>query len=169
MQLKNIQEFMKQANHPVTGFLLKWRFLIAILFAAAILLFQGCKKGESPTEDLYKKYFEENILNSDFVVSLATDNGTDLTAQYNGWVFMLYKNTYFDGPMTAKKNGVTHTGTWASNGDYSMLTINLTLPSVPQEFVFINRQWKFTKKALPVMELAPWGSTAPIVLHMRRL
>lgn len=160
---------MKQANHPLTLFLLKWRFPIAILFAAAILLLQGCKKGESPTEDLYKKYFEENVLNSDFVVDLATDNGADITAQYNGWVFRLLKNTYLDGPMTGKKNGVTYTGTWSSNADYSMLTINIKEPSVPPELVFINRQWRFTKKALPIMELAPWGSSDPVKLNMRRL
>jgi hypothetical protein len=160
---------MKQVNHPITEFLLKWRFIIAILFAAAILLFQGCSKGESPTEDLYKKYFEENVLNSDFVVDVATDNGADITAQYSGWVFMLLKDTYFGGPMTAKKNGSTYTGTWSSNSDYGMLTINITQPSVPTEFVFLNRQWRFTKKALPVMELAPWATAGPVVLHMRRL
>jgi hypothetical protein len=169
MQLKNIQASMQQANNTVTCFLLKWRFPIAVLFAAAILLLQGCSKGESPTEDLYKKYFEENVLNSDFVVALATENNTDITAAYDGWVFRLLKNTFLDGPMTAKKNGVTYTGTWSSNADYGMLTINITQPSTPAEFVFINRQWKFTKKALPVMELAPWASTSPIVLHMRRL
>jgi hypothetical protein len=71
--------------------------------------------------------------------------------------------------MTAIKNGVTYSGTWACNSDYGKLTINITQPSVPAEIGFLNREWRFTKKDLPVMELAPWGSTAPIVLHMRRL
>lgn len=160
---------MKEPNKSLTTFLLKWRFVIAVLFAAAILFLQSCGKSESPTEDLYQKYFETNVLNSDFVVSLATDNGTDLTAQYNGWVFRLLKNTYYDGPMTAKKNGNTYTGTWSSNQDYGKLIINITLPSVPGEMLFLNREWRFTKKDLPTMELAPWGSAAPVVLHMRRL
>lgn len=160
---------MKASKQQVTSFLLKWRFLIAVLFAAAILFLQSCGKGESPTEDLYQKYFEQNVLNSDFVVSRATDNGTDNTAQYSGWIFRLLKNTYFDGPMTAVKNGVTYTGTWRCNEDYGKLTINITQPTIPPEIAFMNREWRFTKKDLPVMELAPWGSTAPIVLHMRRL
>jgi hypothetical protein len=44
------------------------------------LFLQGCGKSESPTEDLYQKYFETNVLNSDFIVSLATDNGNNLMA-----------------------------------------------------------------------------------------
>ncbi len=168
MQAKNTQGSMKEAKQPVTTFLLKWRFLIAVLFAVAILFLQGCGKGESPTEDLYQKYFEQNVLNSDFVVSLATDNGTNLTSQYSGWVFRLLKNTYYDGPMTAIKNGVTYSGTWSCNQDYGKLTINITMPSIPPEISFLNREWRFTKKDLPTMELAPWGSTAPIVLHMQR-
>lgn len=167
---KNMQASMEQTNKPVITFLLKWRFVIAILFAGAILLFTGCKKATTnPTEDLLKTYFEENVLNSNFVVSLATDNGTNLTAQYDGWVFKLLKNTYYDGPMTAIKNGVTYTGTWTSNSDYGQLIININQAPTPAEFTFINRQWRFTKKALPVMELAPWGSSAAIVLHMTKL
>ena len=94
MQLKNFLESMKELKPFVTSFLLKWRFLIAILFAAAILFLQGCGKSESPTEDLYQKYFETNVLNSDFIVSLATDNGNNLTGQYDGWVFKLLKNNF---------------------------------------------------------------------------
>jgi hypothetical protein len=71
--------------------------------------------------------------------------------------------------MTGTKDGVTISGTWGSNSDYSRLNISLTNPSAPAEFSFINRSWRFTRKNFPVMELAPWGSTAPIVLHMRRL
>ena len=139
-------------------------------FAIVILFLQGCKKdGLTPKEQLYQKYFEQNVLNSDFIVSLATDNGTNLTAQYSGWVFKLLKNTYFDGPMTAVKNGQTYTGTWACNDDFSKLTININMPDVPADLIFINRSWRFTKKDLPVMELAPWGTSDPIVLHMQRL
>ncbi len=148
----------------------KWRFLIALFFAAMILLLQSCKKdAPAPTVDLLQQYFEENVLNRDFKVSLATDNGTNLTTQYSGWVFRLLKNTFIDGPMTAANNGQTYSGTWSCTEDYGKLTINITQPSIPAGFPFLNRAWRFTKKDIPTMELAPWGSTAPIVLHMRRL
>jgi hypothetical protein len=148
----------------------KWRFVIALFFAAMILILQSCRKdAPAPTIDLLQQYFEENVLNRDFRVSLATDNGTNLTSQYDGWTFRLLKNTFTDGPMTAIKNGQTYTGTWSCTEDYGKLTINITQPSIPASFEFINRAWRFTKKDIPTMELAPWGSTAAIVLHMQRL
>ncbi len=157
-------------NFSFSQFMYKWRFVIALFMAITILLLQGCSKSEkTPTEQLYQKYFEENVLNRDFRVSRATDNGSDSTAVYTGWVFKLLKNTYFDGPMTATKNGQVFTGTWLCNDDYGKLTININQPAVPPSFPFINREWRFTKKDLPTMELAPWGSSAPVVLHMLRL
>ncbi|RYY45056.1 MAG: hypothetical protein EOO06_17165 [Chitinophagaceae bacterium] len=155
-------------NQAIQNFVLKWGFVITLLFATAILLLEGCKKGDNPAAQLYEQYFEENVLNSNFTVQLATDNGVDNTALYNGWVFRLLKNTYYDGPMTAVKNGITYTGTWSCDQSYGRLNINIDQPSVPADFGFINKSWRFTKKDLPVMELAPWGSSAPQVLHMRR-
>ena len=161
---------MKQTDFYFTRYMFKWRFIIAVFFALSILLLQSCSKtGVSPTEQLYQKYFEENVLNSDFRVSLATDNGSDSTMKYDGWVFKLYKNTFLEGPMTAIKNGITYTGSWQCNEDYGKLIINITQPSVPASFTFLNREWRFTKKDLPTIEFAPWGSLAPIVLHMQRL
>jgi hypothetical protein len=153
-------------------FLNKGRFIIAILLAMLLLLMSSCKKlaiaagSRSQLESL----FEENVLNKNFVVRLATDNGTDITSQFAGYNFVLTKTTsFYDGPMTGTKAGVTYSGTWTSNDDYSKLIINLNTPTPPAEFGFINRSWKFTKKAVPVLELAPWGSTDPKVLHMERL
>lgn len=146
------------------------RFIIATV-CATLLLLLSCKKTiETITENTLKKQFEDNILNKTFVVDLATDNGINKTGEYTGYGFVLSKTTsYFDGPMTGTKAGTTYTGTWSCNEDFSKLTININSPSIPVEFVFLNRSWKFTKKALPVMELSPWGSTDPKVLHMRRL
>jgi hypothetical protein len=143
-----------------------------IFLVAAILLVAAqtsCSKSplvESIQANALEKQFEENILNRNFRVSLATDNGTNLTPQYSGYTFVLLKATLHNGALTAEKNGVTYTGGWSSNDDYSKLTISL--PSSPSEFVFLTRDWKFTKKALPVMELAPWGTLEPKVLHMER-
>ena len=144
------------------------RYIIAVLFAI-LLLATSCKKTKDQiTQSILQQYFETNILNRDFKVKLATDNGTDLTSQYTDEVFRLLKNTDYDGPMTGVKSGVTYTGTWSCNEDFSKLTINITQPTIPAEFVWLNRAWKFTKKAVPVMELAPWGNLNPQVLHMER-
>lgn len=146
-----------------------WRPILFILSAIIMMpVLNSCSKSavEAAQITYYQQQFEDNILNKNFRVYLATDNGVDLTAQYTGYTFVLYKSTYYNGPMTAVKNGVTYNGTWSSNDDYSKLVI--TFPSTPTEFVFITREWKFTKKALPIMELAPWGTLEPKVLHMER-
>jgi hypothetical protein len=144
------------------------RIFIAVA-CAIVLLCASCKKTLTAVEQrsILELYFEQNILNRDFKVSYAVDNGTNLTAQYDGYLFRLLKSTLLNGPLTATKAGVTYNGTWSSNDDYSKLVI--TLPIAPSEFGFLIREWKFTKKAVPTMELAPWGSLEPKVLHMERL
>ncbi len=147
----------------ITGF-----FCVFILSVVLLTVFNGCSKSaiETAQTSYAQQQFEDNILNKNFRVYLAIDNGTDLTAQYNGYTFVLLKSTFYNGPLTAVKSGITYNGTWSSNDDYSKLVI--ILPSAPPEFTFLNREWRFTKKSLPIMELAPWGTTEPKVLHMER-
>jgi hypothetical protein len=167
MQTKNIKIFtqFKWTDMPVLIF--KSRFFIAVL-SAAILLLSSCKKTiKTQQQNILQQYFEENILSRDFVVHLAMDNGADKTAEFSGFVFQLTKNTLLEGPMTASNGLFSISGTWASNEDYSKLTINLPATSITA-FTFLNREWRFTKKAIPIMELAPWGSTEAKVLHMQR-
>ncbi|MFZ1784531.1 MAG: hypothetical protein WAU23_04965 [Ferruginibacter sp.] len=141
-------------------------FLLSTL--TMLMVINGCAKEaiEAAQATYAQQQFEDNILNKNFRVHLATDNGLDLTPQYTGYTYVLYKGTYFNGAMTAVKNGVTYNGSWSSNDDYSKLTISF--PSTPAEFVFLIREWRFTKKSLPIMELAPWGTTEPKVLHMEQ-
>ncbi|CAN5833814.1 hypothetical protein BH11BAC4_BH11BAC4_20850 [soil metagenome] len=146
------------------------RYFIALIVAVLLLATNSCKKTKDKiTQDILQQYFDENILNRDFKVKLATDTANDITTRYDAEVFRLLKNTNYDGPMTGIKNGITYTGTWTCNEDFSKLTISITSPTAPAEFTFLNRAWKFTKKAVPVMELAPWGTLDPKVLHMERL
>ncbi len=139
---------------------------ISFFLVSCLLLFASCKKGISGNNPLLEKYFETNILTKNFIVSLAKDNTTDLTANYNGYVFVLLKTDLYHGPMTATKNGTVYNGTWSSNSDYSKLII--TLPNSPMEFNFLSRSWRFTSKNLPTLKLAPWGSNDPIELNMLR-
>jgi hypothetical protein len=165
MQLKNTKLFTILKNESMPVLIYRSRFIIAIAFATLLLLLSGCKKTvENIQQDLAQQYFEENILNRDFKVLLATDNGTDITSQFTGFTYRLTKNTFTDGPMTASNNLVTVTGTWNCTEEYGKLIINL--PSTITGFSFLNREWKFTSKALPVLKFAPWGTTEPKVLHM---
>jgi hypothetical protein len=168
MPLKNIRLFTTPKPEQMVIFNYRLRIIIALAFAALLLL-SGCTKAAliEQQRSLLEEYFENNILDKDFVVQLATDNGADLTAQYNGYTFKLTKNTLLDGPITATSGSTVFNGTWSSNDDYSKLVI--TLPNTVAPFIFLSREWKFTKKAVPVMELAPWGTTEAKVLHMQRL
>lgn len=153
----------------------KTRFLIAVLFSIALLAF-GCKKTvEERTENILEQYFAQNVLNRDFKVNYAIDDAVNKTTDYDGYIFRLEKdpstNSNTEGPMNAKLNGsVMCTGTWSCTEEFGKLGINLTQPTTPPAFIFLNRSWKFTEKAFPIMKLAPWGaSTAIDTLYMERL
>ncbi|HMC98922.1 MAG TPA: hypothetical protein VKH37_02180 [Ferruginibacter sp.] len=156
------------ASDNLPDFLYRSRWVIVVLISMVILL-ASCDKAkiEAKAISAAQQYFEDNVIGRDFRVELATDNGTDITSQYTGFLFRLNKNTSYDGPMTGTIGATVYNGTWSSNDDYSKLVINL--PNSPSAFLFLNREWKFTKKTFPVMELAPWGTTEPDVLHMERL
>ena len=160
---------LKVKNIPAVFY--KYRVVIAVV-CALLLLLTSCKKLAllSGDQSTLEKYFAENVLNRNFIVDFASNSGTDITSQYTGYNFVLTKDTsFYNGNMTGTKDGVTYSGTWSSNSDYSKLVINLNNPSIPAEFVFLNRAWKFTKKGVPVLNLAPWGNTDPKILYMRRL
>jgi hypothetical protein len=166
---ENFPIFIKKISADMPSIIYKSRFIIALLIAT-LLLATSCEKAKDTyVTNVLEQYFETNILNRDFIVNYASNDSIDITSQYNGWVFRLLKNTYYDGPMTATKNGTVITGTWTSNEDFGKLVINLTQPNIPSEFNFLNRQWRFTSKAIPIMKLAPWGTTDPKVVHMQRL
>ena len=139
---------------------------IILLLLSFLILCNSCKKSIGDNNPLLEKYFETNILNTNFIVSLAKDNGMDITTNYNGYIFVLLKTDFYHGPMKVTKNGIVYDGTWISNSDYSKLTI--TLPNSPPEFAFLTREWRFTSKNLPTLKFAPWGSNAPVELNMLR-
>jgi hypothetical protein len=168
MPQRNTPTFTIPRPRELPGIIYRLRFIIA-LGLAAVLLLSGCSKEAlaEANKSMLEQYFEDNILNRDFNVAMATDNGTNITAQFSGYSFILAKNTLRDGPMTATTGTTVLTGSWSANEDYSKLVISL--PNTVAAFTFLNREWKFTKKAIPIMELAPWGTTEPKVLHMQRL
>lgn len=148
------------------------RLAMMLLFGGLLLCGSGCKKLKLLTGDqaALEQFFAENVIGQNFVVDFATDSSVDITSAYTGYNFVLSKTTsFYEGVLTGKKDGVTYTGTWSTNSDYSQLIINLNSSNIPTSFAFLNRTWRFTQKVPPLLKLAPWGSTDPKVLHMRRL
>ena len=143
-----------------------------ILGGCILLSLFSCKKLELLTgnKTALEQYFSDNVLNRDFIVDFASDNGTDITSQYQGYNFVLTRgDSVYGGKLTGVKNGVTYYGTWSTTDDFSKLVIELSKPTVPAAFIFLNRTWKFTKKTPPVLQLAPYGTLEDKVLYMRRL
>jgi len=139
--------------------------LIPLFLLASFIFCFSCKKAiQNISQSAIEKYFDKNVIGHNFTVTLAKDSTTDITSQYNGYTFVLLKTDSYHGPLKAKKDANEYMGTWSTNEDYSKLDISLP-DSIP-EFAFLNRSWRFTKKEVPTLKLAPWGSTAPLVLYM---
>ena len=169
MPQKKTQLSLSQKIDSLPEFLYRSRFIIAILLSIVLML-ASCSKAtvdEQQVIPAVQQSFDDNVIGRDFRIELATDNGTDITSQYTGFLFRLLKNTSYDGPFTATNGATVYSGAWSSNEDYSKLVISL--PTAPPPFAFLIREWRFTKKTFPIMELAPWGTTEPDVLHMERL
>lgn len=99
-------------------------------------------------------------------MSLAKIGTDDFTAEYSGYTFVLLKTDFYHGPLKATYGSNVYVGTWSSNDDYGKLTISL--PDSVEPFKFLSRSWRFIKKDVPTLQLAPWGSTDPIFLNMTR-
>lgn len=141
--------------------------LFAFLFLTFIIFNSSCKKSiKNVSHSLAEQYFEMYVIGNDFSVTLAKDNTSDITSDYNSYKFVLLETDLLHGPLKATSGGNSYMGTWQTNDDYSKLDISL--PDSIAVFKFLSRSWRFTKKANPTLELAPWGSTAPLVLHMTR-
>ncbi len=80
--------------------MIKYLCLILFLFSAVNI---SCKKGGSLNNPLLEKYFETNVLNRNFVVSLAQDSSTDLTSNYSGEVFVLLETDFYHGDLRLQK------------------------------------------------------------------
>lgn len=139
---------------------------ISFFLFAFLLLSTSCKKVKNINQSVIEQLFESNVINKDFTVTLAKDSTADFTSAYDGYKFVLLKTDFYHGPLKATKGSNVYEGSWASNEDYSKLTI--VLPSSPPEFKFLTRDWRFIKKGNPTLQLSPWSSRDPILLYMTR-
>lgn len=170
MQQKNTPISILRKFEGMPSFAHIARFFIAIA-SAAVLFLSSCKK-PSLSDPAVQQYFNTNLLNRYFIIQFASDSGVNITDRYYRDSFILTRHdtsSYYNGIITGLKNGTVYMGTWSSNSDFSKLTIDLNTPSIPDEFIFLNRSWRFASKALPLLKLTPWGSSDPKLLNMFRL
>ncbi|MEO9021476.1 MAG: hypothetical protein ABI237_01900 [Ginsengibacter sp.] len=142
------------------------RYLSSILLAFTIFFCASCGKPNPENSLPLQQFFETNILNRNYVVSLAKDSSGDITSAYNGYIFVLQKTDFYHGSLKVTIGSTGYNGTWSCDNDYGRLTI--TLPDVPSEFKFLTRDWRFVKKGIPTLQFAPWGTSQPYLLNMTR-
>lgn len=136
-----------------------------IFIALALIVIAACHDKKQNT--ILEQFFEDNILEQNFMITHANDASSDLTSNYEGYNFVLKKgNDYYHGPLVVTHSASIYNGSWSSNEDYSKLKI--VLPAVPVEFKFLTRDWRFTSKNLPELKFAPWGGDDTINLTMKR-
>ncbi len=141
--------------------------LLTFICLLSLIFCFSCKKTiENLDQSLLEKYFKTYVIGNDFVVTLAKDSSSDFTSIYSGYKFVLLETDLYHGPLKATNGSNEYYGTWATNSDYSKLDISL--PDSIAGFPFLSRSWRFTKKENPTLQLAPWGSSAPLVLYMTR-
>ncbi len=139
-----------------------------IFFAciACFLVLSNCSKSDSNTTPVDPiVFFDNNVINKDLSIHLAVDNGSTITAQYNGYTLRFSKNGATNGTVSIANTLLTYTGTWTTTADHT--TLSIVLPTPPTEFTFLNRQWKFTRYSTPIMELAPAAGGDNKVLHFQ--
>ena len=138
--------------------------LLLLTLVCSLFIF-SCKKSSTPTVTP-QQFFETNVIDQSHVVNLATDRGTDVTFNYNGYTFRINKTTPLNGSFVAANNLFSVTGTWVITSDYEQITFNL--PTAQSSFAFFNRAWKFTNRSAPIFELVPVDNTDIKVLRFQK-
>ena len=78
--------------------------------------------------------------------------GNDITAEFANQVYYLDKQSYTNGPSRVVVDGVTYSGFWDSNEDYSKLVLRV---SGLKNFEFFSIPWRITNKTFTGLSMIP--------------
>ncbi len=141
--------------------------LILGIALTGTILFSSCDKDDTSNPSMTnEEYFTNNALNRDFLVHLATDNGTDITAQFAGFTFRLTKTASLSGNISASNDILTENGTWSIDAAYDKITFNFPTSTI-SSLAFFNKQWQFTSRNSALIELSAANGETD-VLHFQR-
>lgn len=100
-----------------------------------------------------QKAFDLLVLGKPFVMKSAVDSaGNDITAEFANQVYYLDKQSYTNGPSRVVVDGVTYSGFWDSNEDYSKLVLRV---SGLKNFEFFSIPWRITNKTFTGLSMIP--------------
>src|SRR5882757_2606673 len=112
-----------------------------MLFFVVLFWISSCSKKDG-TMPATETNFDAAVLNKDFYIGSANNDGTDITAQFNGYVFKYSKSNSVAGYVIANNNLLNFNGTWTTSADFS--TITLAFSNAPDDFNFMNNTWKIS-------------------------
>ena len=128
--------------------------LIIVISLTGTVLLSSCSKDDDdntpPSSNAV--YFSDNALARDLLVQQASDNSTDITAQFAGYTFRLTKTAALSGTISASNDLLTVNGTWSIDANYDKITF--VFPTdVINSLAFFNKEWQFSSRATTVIQL----------------
>jgi hypothetical protein len=112
---------------------------IYIFFALLAISSISCKK---LIEQQQKNAAMNIITNGQWYVKIYTDNGTDITSSFSGYVFQFKQ----DGTVVGVNGTTSVTGTWSA--DVNNYTITSNFPNAVSPLIKLNGVWKITDSSV---------------------
>ena len=140
--------------------------LAAILFFSGIVLFTSCKKDENNNTPSWPG--NQILIDKDFLVSYAKDNGGNITANYAGYTFRFAgPPSLLTGTATVTNTLLTITGTWTMTAGRDRITFAFPTNLFP-ELSYMNKTWIVTNAtANPVVLNATFGEDDELRLTLK--
>ncbi len=112
--------------------------LVAAIAFFGVVLFSSCKKDNNtsnPQQTAANNMFDRNLL-----VSMATDNGATVTADFAGLTFRFTGSASLSGTATVANDLLTVTGNWTMTAGYDKITFSFPT-NIFGQLSYMNKQW----------------------------
>ena len=116
------------------------KVILALTIFTAV--FTACKKNnDNNTSSVNTTAVNSTVASGTWRITLFNDNGTDKTANFNGFNF-----TFASGGSLLAANGILSiTGTWSTRVDDSKVKLTITFPGPSMSaFLDLNEDWEVT-------------------------
>jgi hypothetical protein len=138
-----------------------------ISFTGITLLSSCSKENNAMTSTTAAYYFTHNTVNQELVIQSATDDGTDITANFNGIAFLLTDTATFAGTVDAHNDLLNVHGTWTIDDAYDKITFSFPTPPL-STLSFLNKQWQYIDRNSETINLRAANGESDEVHFIRR-
>jgi hypothetical protein len=118
----------------------------ALLLIIISISIAHCAKA---VEDLKRDFVVDVMTSGRWVVEEFSENGTDLSVEFDPFEFQFFEN----GTVQGIRGAAVTNGTWV--GDAGALTIYSNFPAGNDTIIRLNDTWKITRNTLSLVEARP--------------